>query len=576
MRRVTVIVMAMVFALTVFAGVARAQVSPGPLSKAHAELEGSLNCAKCHGKGRGELERRCLACHGEIASLIRNKRGYHGREASSDCGTCHPEHGGAEFKLIEWPGGSPEKFRHADAGWPLNGKHAAVACAKCHVGAHVGAEMRGLRKVKGDVAWTGLDTACRACHEDIHRGALGEDCTRCHSEQGWRPVANFDHAKTTFPLTGLHAKVACAKCHEAAHLQLARDAQGRAKPLYKPLPHGECSACHADPHRGALGAACSRCHVTASFRQVNTASFDHERTRYPLRGAHARLVCAKCHDEKSAWGKKPPFATCGGCHADVHAGQATLAGKAVDCAACHTVETFRPSTFTVADHAKTKYRLEGAHAALACAKCHGRTPPGDPAKAAALVGKAKVWFHPAAGRCVDCHRDPHGGRFSPGGERARDDECRACHTMDAWRPSTMDARAHDTARYKLAGAHRAAPCFACHRELADGSTKEARALPFTMKAQACRDCHEGPHGAQFDARKDGGACESCHDVNRFRPASGFDHARVKNFALEGAHAKVPCAKCHPVVETGGKRMTLYRPVSPRCQDCHATDGVLKR
>ena len=565
-----------VMALLAGAPGARAQVSPGPLAKPHAALEGNLNCAKCHGKAKGEMDRKCLACHEEIASLIANQRGFHAREGKKDCARCHPDHGGTNFEMIAWPDKSPQKFKHERAGWPLQGKHAALACEKCHVPAHVGAEMTSKLKRKGSVAWVGLDTACRACHEDIHRGALGDDCTRCHSEQGWRPARGFDHAKTSYPLTGMHAKVVCAKCHEAPHLELARDAQGRVKPLYKPLPHDECSACHADPHKGSFGPACGRCHDTASFRKVNTASFDHSRTRYPLRGAHARLACARCHDEKTAWGKKPPFATCGGCHRDAHAGAATLAGKAVDCAACHGVEAFKPSTYTVAQHAKTAYPLEGAHAAVACRSCHGRTPPGDAAQAAALVGTAKVWFHPARGRCVDCHRDPHEGRYSPGGARARPDECLACHTMAAFRPSTVDAAAHERARFRLEGAHRAAPCFACHRELATvPAAAEKRPLPFTMAGQTCRDCHENPHGTQFDARKDGGACDVCHDQERFRPASRFDHSRVRHFVLEGAHARTACAKCHPVVTTAGKRMTLYRPVPSRCEECHLNDGVLK-
>jgi hypothetical protein len=346
--------------------------------------------------------------------------------------------------------------------------------------------------------------------------------------------------------------------------------------LYKPLPHGECSACHADPHKGSFGETCSRCHDTASFRKVDTASFDHDRTRYPLRGAHARMACARCHDEKTAWGKKPPFATCGGCHRDPHAGQATLAGRTEDCAACHTVDAFRPSSYTVARHAKTNYPLEAAHAGVSCGGCHGRTPPGDAAQVAALVGSAKVWFRPAHGRCVDCHRDPHAGRFSPGGERAREEACLACHTMAAFRPSTMDAAAHDRARFRLAGAHRAAPCFACHRELSAPAASDPHTLAFAVAGQSCRDCHQSPHGAQFDARKDGGACESCHDLERFKPAGRFDHARVKHFPLEGAHAKVACEKCHPVATTGGRRMTLYRPVSSRCEDSHVNDGVLKR
>jgi predicted CXXCH cytochrome family protein len=194
---------------------------------------------------------------------------------------------------------------------------------------------------------------------------------------------------------------------------------------------------------------------------------------------------------------------------------------------------------------------------------------------AALTGSAKVWFRPDTGRCIECHHDPHGGRFSKGGERARSDDCLACHTMGAFRPSTMDARAHDNARFKLAGAHRATPCFACHAELAQGvSNGKTRPLPFVIKDQACRDCHATPHGTQFDARKDGGACESCHDVERFKPAGRFDHAQ--SFQLEGAHAKVTCDKCHPTAASNGKKMVLYRPVPSQCVDCHASDGVLKR
>jgi hypothetical protein len=554
---------------------ARAQVSPGPLSRAHASLEGNLGCVKCHGKEKADMDRKCLACHEEITWLVANGRGFHAREGRKRCASCHPDHGGVDFAMIDWPGGAPEKFDHRRAGFALAGKHATVACEKCHASAHVTADVKGKLKRKGGVAWAGLDRDCRTCHEDVHRGALGEDCSRCHSEKGWRPVTHFDHAKTSYPLTGKHAAVACAACHEAAHLQLARDDRGGVRPLYKPLPHDECGACHADAHKGVFGTACSRCHTTVGFKTVNTASFDHDRTRYPLRGGHVGLACARCHDEKTAWGKKPPFATCGGCHRDAHAGGATLAGKTTDCASCHTVDGYRPSTFTVAQHARTKYALEGAHAAVPCRGCHARTPPGTAAQAAALTGSAKVWFHPSYDRCLECHHDPHGGRFSPGGERPRREDCLACHTMDAFRPSTMNAAAHESARFRLVGAHRAAPCVACHEELSNAAAvKKTRSLPFTIAGQTCRDCHADPHGKQFGARKDGGACDACHDVERFEPASRFDHARA-GFALEGAHARVPCDKCHPAVTRGGKRVVVYRPVPSKCVDCHANDGVLK-
>ena len=266
----------------------------------------------------------------------------------------------------------------------------------------------------------------------------------------------------------------------------------------------------------------------------------------------------------------------------MHAGQATLAKKVVDCASCHSVEAYKPITFTVAQHANTTYPLVGAHARAACKGCHGRSPGGNAAQVVSLLGSAKVWFRPTHERCLECHVDPHGGRFSPGGERAREQDCVACHTMESFHPSKMDVAAHEKARFKLAGAHRAAPCFACHKELgavpaaAANASTPARSLPLTIAGQTCRDCHESPHGTQFDARKDGGACEGCHDVDRFKPASRFDHTKVKTFALEGKHAGVPCAKCHPVVTTAGKKMTLFRPVPAQCESCHANDGVLKR
>jgi hypothetical protein len=560
---------------------ARAQVSPGPLSKAHAELDGNLGCARCHGKGEGEMDRRCLACHEEIASLVARRTGFHGREGRKDCARCHPDHGGRDFEMIAWPGKSPEAFDHARAGWPLAGKHAAVECRVCHASKHVSEEMMPLlRNRSRDTPWVGLDTGCRGCHEDVHRGSLGSDCARCHDERGWRPAHGFDHAQTAFALTGKHATVACASCHEAAHLKLAKDSKGRAVPLYKPLPHDECGVCHADPHKGSFGAACSRCHVTQGFDRIEATRFDHDRTRYPLRGAHARVKCATCHDEKTAWGKKPPFAACGGCHRDAHGGQTTVAGKATDCAACHGVDAFAPSTFTVAQHAKTRYPLEGAHARVACRDCHGRKPPGTAAQVSAALGSAGVWLHPASGRCVECHHDPHEGRFAPGGERARAEDCVACHTMAAFRPSRVDATMHDRARFALEGAHRAVPCFACHPEMteqarASSARGGAAAMLLRIEKRACHDCHETPHGVQFDARRDGGACDLCHGLDGFVPATRFDHARVKNFKLDGAHARVPCEKCHPRVTSGGKRMTLYRPLSARCESCHADGDVLE-
>ena len=79
---------------------ARAQISPGPLSRAHQSLEGPLNCLKCHAGKAEALEKACLECHKPIATLQALKRGLHATIREQKCATCHPEHAGRDFSLI--------------------------------------------------------------------------------------------------------------------------------------------------------------------------------------------------------------------------------------------------------------------------------------------------------------------------------------------------------------------------------------------------------------------------------------------------------------------------------------------
>ena len=77
-------------------------------------------------------------------------------------------------------------------------------------------------------------------------------------------------------------------------------------------------------------------------------------------GKHATVPCAACHKDFSTPAlKKPAFTTCTSCHKDAHSGTATLAGKSVDCASCHTVNGFVPSTYTVASHATDEVSAGG-------------------------------------------------------------------------------------------------------------------------------------------------------------------------------------------------------------------------
>jgi hypothetical protein len=574
------LVPAFALALLLAGGPVRAQVSPGALATVHAELDGGTQCFRCHQKDTGKvgMDVRCLDCHTEVAWMRTRNRGLHAAKSAQTCASCHPDHGGRGFALVAWDGGVPEKFDHTQAGFTLLGKHTALACRDCHKPAlHKSPAALKLRVKDHTRTWLGLEPTCASCHKDPHRGALGQDCVSCHSQTSWHPAPGFDHAKTKFALTGAHTKPACAACHTTATVNLGRDAKGTLQPRWTPVPHADCLSCHRDPHAGKFTGACARCHVTSGWKTINKQNFDHEQTRYPLRGAHLTARCEACHDAKFG-GAKPRYAKCADCHSDAHKGQATIASKPADCAICHDVRAFKPSTWPIAEHQKSHYPLDGAHTLAACEKCHTRAP--EKSAEAALLGSARVRMRPVRAACVDCHSDPHAGRFSPGGLRPHQAACLACHSMAAFQPSTYDGRAHADCVFPLEGAHMAIPCQKCHAELDKqpgastlNSSPQLRPLRFDSKARVCKDCHEDAHHGQFARRKDKGACESCHGFATFVSASKFDHDRDSDFRLQGAHARTPCAACHRESRSAsGVSMTLYVPTPTRCETCHAPES----
>lgn len=566
--------------LVLMAGVAAAQVSPGPLSRVHADLDGPTLCFRCHAKsgGRQAMEVQCLSCHKEIAWMKRENRGTHARYQDA-CVKCHPDHGGRDFALIAWPGKSPQKFDHREAGWPLEGAHRRLGCRTCHQPKLQRSGAMALAHRKDPThSWLGLETSCASCHDDPHQRQLGSDCARCHDVMAWKPASAFDHARTRYPLTGRHAEVDCARCHLAPSLTLEHDAKGQPVPKYKPLAFRECSSCHQDPHRDRFGAACATCHRTTGWLEVNEAGFDHGRTRYPLLGRHRAVSCAACHDPKRAWGKRPAFERCDGCHADAHAGKALLAGAAADCAACHDVIGFSPSTMPRAVHQQTGYPLDGAHLATACASCHTRAPAG--AEVVASLGPSRVRLEPAHRTCTDCHGDPHRGRFTGTRSASRGDagsSCLSCHDTAHFAPARYDAEHHARSSFPLIGAHLVTPCSACHRELTGkpatrtlvADTTSMRVLRFADSRRRCAECHSSPHGKQFAGRAGGDACDACHDLASFAPATRFDHARNADFPLEGGHAKAACAACHrPARDPDGVVRTRWKPMARACEACH--------
>jgi len=461
--------------------------------------------------------------------------------------------------------GAPATLRAQISPGPLARPHqrleGALQCAKCHAGGRVG---RG-----GKEQMTGL---CQDCHKEIawlvqqelgfHTGVRQQSCASCHPDHagvdfaliswpGGRDSASFDHARTGWRLDGGHQKIGCADCHKPAfRVTRAAKLSERRAPSWGWVGLARtCVTCHEDVHRGSLGKVCANCHNTTDFKTINPGKFNHERTRYPLRGRHRSVACEKCHDFSNAKVTSRAFATCADCHADAHGGTATLAGRVVDCASCHVVDDWRPATYTVAQHRLTTYPLEGRHQVVKCGDCHVKDPPGVPAT---RLGSARVWLRPAAAKCRDCHDDDHGGQLA---NRADGGACGSCHTLEGWTPSTFTVAQHATTRLELEGRHAEIKCRACHgpdrQDLPPlpGNQVLGRAgVALTLKEFECAACHVDPHKGRFTAggaRAQGKGCLACHDVDTFRPSTADVAAHAKfSFVLEGAHRATACVGCH--------------------------------
>jgi hypothetical protein len=484
----------------------------------HAEL----SCDKCHTEPEvwTGLDSGCRSCHEDP----------HGADASSrtlldDCRACHDDD---DWKALPLP---PALFDHDDpqaCDYPLQGRHAEVACAECH------GQMRFVPVEHGE---------CVDCHRDVHRGQFDpRPCDACHDVQraDFR-LPGFDHAATRYPLQGRHREVVCSKCH-------GRGERAR----YAGLPFGRCDDCHEDVHEEQFAPRdCDACHrVDVAGFVVET--FDHETTGYPLRGGHVEVTCDKCHGEgETERFAGTAFADCADCHQDIHDGLFWPDA----CATCHPSE----ADWTVADfdHDRTHYPLDGAHTKVECKACH-------PERA---VGRL---LHAT---CADCHReqDPHRGD-------ADDESCARCHSTEAW-PLVFYDHGEATG-YELEGAHREATCQACH---APQWTEEAPDLSFRGLKRACSTCHEA-------ARPTGhyeGECGECHTGSAWTPATlGEQGHDVTGFSLRGGHGSLACDDCHAAMEPApaaspgcvdchGDDDEHRGMLGSRCEECHGASDWLR-
>lgn len=515
--RACLVVATLVAAMIVVRLAAAQLLSPGPLSRSHAALEGDQHCNDCHSSGKRVAQTGCIGCHSDIGASIAAGRGLHGAAYKGrPCESCHAEHlgGGAP---IRWPGGDPSKLDHASTGWALQGAHTQTPCNKCHDRANS----------RGNHTYLGLSTACGSCHKDVHQNRFGSTCTGCHDERAWGNVKvdAFNHDLARFILRGAHQTTPCAKCHSTP-------------PRYTGLEFDACTDCHKDVHRGKLGPTCTNCHDETKWRPATLRFGTHPGVS--LANGHAKVACVACHDRGNLAAPSKGV-TCVSCHKPVHE-----APFGRNCATCHGGIEWLGLARAVglSAHEKTDYALTGLHRSADCSGCHKPSMP-----------EATRYRGLSFSRCLDCHSDAHRGEFA----RRERGECGACHSTNGFRFTSFGVVAHASTRFPLEGLHTATACSACH-------AAERPLLDLRVPKDACESCHSNPHGAQFAREMNQGGCAHCHQPTGWRLPK-IDH---RFWPLTGAHASTQCDSCHHPTEADRKAGTgaSYRGVPRNCSGCH--------
>ena len=508
-------------------------ITPNALSTRHRLGPLSESCTQCHAYTGQIPDANCERCHADIKDRRARLAGYHGT-FQGDCRNCHKEHPGATNSIIP---PFREKFNHDLAGYKLAGKHTRLECDDCHKKLHP--PVAAVGPVTNGIYFIGLKSErCADCHRDRHQGQFAAACETCHAVAGWTgKELKFSHDRdSSFPLTGRHAAVECAKCHKP---DPAGAALGTAR--FKGLPR-DCLGCHADPHRRQFAAGCETCHPTSSWKKA-ALKFDHNKdSKYPLVARHAPVACEQCHVPAPA----QPLASavfhglksgCADCHKDPHAGQF---GR--NCGRCHPApESWTGPALQFAHNRDSQFHLDGRHASVECVKCHKPDPAGGKLATARFKGLGTT--------CDACHSVKHPEEYGAA--------CVSCHAIDRWiktRPGVDHILKHEIHGEQLIEKHLSAKCSACH-----GPARLAVLGPPGKTQFECVSCHkpdEDPHKGTL-----GADCTRCHRADAWKgPSLKFNHNTMTGYGLNQDHKNVACVKCH--------ENNHWKPLNTTCIGCH--------
>jgi hypothetical protein len=567
--------------------------SPGPLAAVHErepKLTGFGSCANCHGGWFSDMTAACLDCHKDIGGQLESRVGLHGildPAMAPQCARCHSDHHGEEFAMVnklsftEAGIAERDRFDHETIGYVMLGKHLELTCDKCHKNADVAVLPEGEKR------FLGLSQECATCHEDVHKGQMGQTCVQCHGQESWTKLHSEGHEKR-LALVGGHGDIACRTCHAQEDPLHSLEAIGRGTWLYP----RECRVCHESPHDEAFlvaaadlvarppGAGCIECHLPehTAFRQegVTTTPEQHACSGFPLVKPHDTQACTDCHGRGEDFAARYPkrkAEDCEACHEDVHGGQfASGPFAAQGCVGCHEREWWEPHAFTVDRHARAALPLTGAHREVECTEGHKQ--PGE---------ESPRVFHGTPARCEGCHDDAHRDFFARAERELKRDRagtCAVCHLTTTFREVPPEGFDHGKwTAFPLEAAHAQSSCESCHKRT-EKPDATGRTFGFVQevygKLIGCVTCHKDPHGGEFDKpglpREVNGrtGCARCHTEASFRAfPEEFAHGKWTGFVLDGAHGKVSCASCHaPQRKPDRFGRTWGRAKGGRCVDCH--------
>jgi predicted CXXCH cytochrome family protein len=377
-----------------------------------------------------------------------------------------------------------------------------------------------------------------------------------------------EHSKTGYPLTGMHTSARCEDCHQ----------QG----VFRGTPR-DCASCHVRgarlagsnvvmaPQHLPTQATCETCHNTVTFSgaRFNHMGVTRDRcatchngvvaTGKPMTPVHAGVTtnCGDCHRSSVNWMSARPdhrlftvATNCTTCHngSTATGKTATHIQTTANCIACHTVVTWKPSTWNHSQQPVTNQ----------CSTCHnGSTASGKTANHIPYQVLSGV----AVGNCDACHRAGY-ANWSPGYFHRYvtvSNQCSTCHLTGTY---GLTSKPNTPTHAGVTG-----NCENCHRSTASWQSTSKPDHSLFTAATNCTTCHNGSTatGKTATHMQTTANCIACHTVVTWKPST-WNHTQqpVVN----------QCSTCHNGTTASGKTANHipYQVLSGvaigNCDACH--------